>query len=432
MSEIQEKTSPPLSNRSSTSADTLLEDFAALRKAIFLDGLITIASRIRGVGCTVDVENPFYGSFNLIYAVTFLDGVKWAARIPLHGVKESFHDSDAKALKSQALTMRFIKQNTSIPVPDVIHFDTTFDNALGAPFLLITWLEGIPIYSAWRKTSSFDDHTILDERREKMLRSVGKVMAQLRFLSAPKLGELDFEPTNDTNEKLRVKDFQYMHSLHLEEHSEDVMFSDIGPFDHTRDFLSALEKDSIPDRPLDDFARGQRELLKIMIDSIPVVEHEKFVLVHPDFDSQNFLVNEEGTVTGVLDWDGVSTYPRYIGYSRYPGWLTRDWDPLIYNYGENRIPDGKEEDSPETLRKLRKMYFSIMQEELGEDEAKWTINSHLFEAIEIAARNPMNSSSIITLLLSVALGKGDLAEEKINILKEKFREALACTTHIIE
>jgi hypothetical protein len=47
-----------------------------------------------------------------------------------------------------------------------------------------------------------------------------------------------------------------------------------------------------------------------------------------------------------------------------------------------------------TLKKLRKLYY-----ELGEDKARIMINSHLFEAMEIAARNPFATGEIIRLLV---------------------------------
>jgi hypothetical protein len=38
-------------------------------------------------------------------------------------------------------------------------------------------------------------------------------------------------------------------------------------------------------------------------------DHESFVLSHPDVDSQNVLVSEDGTLTALLDWDNVHTVP---------------------------------------------------------------------------------------------------------------------------
>lgn len=66
-----------------------------------------------------------------------------------------------------------------------------------------------------------------------------------------------------------------------------------------------------------------------MIDTISSAANEQFVLTHPDYDVQTFLFDKEGSLTGIIDWDGIITYPRIPGYARYPGWITRNWDPHV-------------------------------------------------------------------------------------------------------
>lgn len=80
---------------------------------------------------------------------------------------------------------------------------------------------------------------------------------------------------------------------------------------------------------------------------------DPFVLVHPDFDIQNFIVSEEGELQGIIDWDGVTAEPRSLGNERYPEWFSRDWDPDMYGYKESMEhgvePECVWEDSPEFL-----------------------------------------------------------------------------------
>lgn len=63
-----------------------------------------------------------------------------------------------------------------------------------------------------------------------------------------------------------------------------------------------------------------------------------FGLAHPDYDIQNVLVTEDGTVCGLIDWDGVAAVPRSFGSESFPRWLTHDWDPFFYDY--NAATDG--------------------------------------------------------------------------------------------
>ncbi len=40
---------------------------------------------------------------------------------------------------------------------------------------------------------------------------------------------------------------------------------------------------------------------------------DPFVLAHPNFDTQNSVVSEEGEVRGDIAWDSISAVPRTLG-----------------------------------------------------------------------------------------------------------------------
>lgn len=44
----------------------------------------------------------------------------------------------------------------------------------------------------------------------------------------------------------------------------------------------------------------------------------------PDYDFQNIYIDNDGKVTGLLDWDDLIIGPRQAGYARYLLWLVRD------------------------------------------------------------------------------------------------------------
>ncbi|KAK8187002.1 hypothetical protein IWZ00DRAFT_490250 [Phyllosticta capitalensis] len=73
--------------------------------------------------------------------------------------------------------------------------------------------------------------------------------------------------------------------------------------------------------------RGQREILQLFVDCLPSsplqnnVEKERFVIAPLDFNWHNILVDEEGNVTGFLDWDSVRTVSRFLGWAALPIWL---------------------------------------------------------------------------------------------------------------
>ncbi|RFN47675.1 hypothetical protein FIE12Z_8064 [Fusarium flagelliforme] len=151
--------------------------------------------------------------------------------------------------------------------------------------------------------------------------------------------------------------------------------------------------------------RASNKMLEALVQSSPNLNsHSRFVLCPPDFDSQNILVDpESGSVVGLIDWDLCHTMPPHMGYARYPGFITRDWDPLMYRY-----PVIKTEDSPETLQRFRQHYNNELGKSLlCEGDWEFTKNSHISEAIWNAALNSFIRKGILRRFIEVALGIED-------------------------
>lgn len=156
-----------------------------------------------------------------------------------------------------------------------------------------------------------------------------------------------------------------------------------------------------------------------------------FVLAHPDFDIQNDMVSEDGGLQALIDWDGICAVPRSLGNERYPGWLTRDWDPAMYSCAEEMEregfePEGVWEDSAETLAFYRALHDGFMRSCLlsrqdacdpGEHQGlkkldegiKLTRNSLVAENLYIAATDPLCTGSIMDKVfdtIAEIVGKG--------------------------
>jgi hypothetical protein len=192
-----------------------------------------------------------------------------------------------------------------------------------------------------------------------------------------------------------------------------------GPFESTKAYLLAMLDDpteAVKERKISDAGLC---LLRLAIDSIPpsLDTPPTFSLGHPDFNYQNIFTNDEGDITGLIDWDGTHTLPRALGFARYPSWITRDWDPVKYGYDE---PDGREEDSPAQLLSYRREYAASMaalrlpeQSYLPHD----TTLSMILEAIEIAVEDTVCRPWIIIRLLEYAF------DAKVPFTFKEFGEA---------
>ncbi len=124
-------------------------------------------------------------------------------------------------------------------------------------------------------------------------------------------------------------------------------------------------------------------------------------------------MDDEGNLTGIIDWDNVQTCPRCLGYAAYPGWISRDWDPLMY--GWPMLPDS--ENSPDELERYRKHYNEAMGEAMGKSgDWEFTEKSHVWEAVWIAATNSMNQLDICRKFIEQA-GDVDM-KETIGVLMD--------------
>ena len=388
-----------------------LEDFSKLLGTIDPKALVTIASDLRnGQTCIIDTE-PRSGSFNLVYLLTFEDETKWAARIPQHGTRDHFAEGQSETMRAELELLQTIHKETSIPVPEVVYFDTSFDNALGAPFSLATWLEGLPAYRAW-----FDPTgpTSLDQRRLRILESLADSAVQLGRWSAPTIGLPILRRNGEKSivesvTKIRTRDAAKEMDLIMDGVKEDpVCFYEDGPFGSTAEYLRSILNSSEFKIPIPNI-KGHRKLLELMVDALGLCETrsppKSFVLSHPDFAAQNVLVHEDGTLSGILDWDGIHTVPMQLGYAKCPFWIMRDWLPDEYAFWSRNSNHSKNEDLPAELARYRKHYYRLVQQRLhseGSGDMNF-INSHVFQALVLACKDQHVFHSIVTKIARTCL-----------------------------
>lgn len=337
---------------------------------------------------------PILGAYNAVYILQFSDNTKWVARIPgKASLPSRFSALDARRMDTDLRIMRFIRDKTSIPLPEVFAWETTSD-AIGAPYALMSFVTGKPISSLW-----FDKAINSENRRLKCLEQIAQYMCQFHALKFDKIGALFFD---DQNNVIGVGEFV---QLNLPEGPDDDPWgntSTSAPFDSTKSFLLD-EWDDCNDVSAE-WRRQEVKIVRMAVDSIPetLLHDGSFTLTPPDFDSQNIFVDDEGNITGFIDWDSVITQPRVLGYCRYPTFITRDWDPAMYAYGEG---DSTHENSPQELSYYRQIYadvfahFGLPATEFSPDDTKL---SHIVEAIEIAAGSRICRSGIVEKLLDHA------------------------------
>lgn len=411
------------------------------------------------ISCRV-INPPLCGSFHIIFPIEFVDGVTWMLKIPASGYR--FGSVAAAALVSEARTMQMLRKETSIPVPAVYAFETSSENTLSSPFILMEKLCGRPLYHLW--FDSEKPKACLEHWRVKALQSLAGAMVQLNKFTlntggslvfdsdgtlvglsgakavdgvamfnkarAPQFGQdVSGEEGKNIPSEVRV-DPAESHTLNAtddnqgdadESDDEDIIY-ERGPFNCPKAyFLSNLDRSDKAFRA-DAYDRGTDMSLRLFSEWAFANSRNQggnFVLTHPDLDVQNILVAEDGTLTGLIDWDGVAAVPREVGCAQYPLWLMRDWVPSRYRYdiekGEAYANAGYEESSPAELASYRALYAQLMEVEIGKMtggsnktttfgtspkyEAGLTRRSLIMRSLDLSAGDPWVALSTVNYII---------------------------------
>ena len=381
------------------------ERFRAIMAAVDLDKVKQVALGLRiqqqpgcvsegdpsqSLDCTI-AEERYCGSFNLVHVVQWSDGLKWILRIPGHGLE--FDANDVIRMNNEYRTMEYIRSTTKIPIPQVFYWETDCER-IGVPFAFMSFVEGQPLYTVWFELS--------DDARLGILSSLAAHMSQLRKLEFPAMGMLHFE---DLQTQPRVGPI-YSRELKLYEEGWGSHHVE-GPYvSMSEQLLKSLAQMEVRSKSTE----GVQRLLEVLIKSIPKTFdcNGHFYPSPDDLNFQNIMVNEAGEITGIIDWDNVTTKPAAFGYARYPLWITRDWDPVYYEYsfGDFVRPDDVPDASrPEELVRYRRHYMAAFAALSPKNhDPLMTKASHILEAICVAVNSSLSSGYILGKIIAHAWG----------------------------
>ncbi|KAI0841672.1 phosphotransferase enzyme family protein [Hypoxylon sp. FL0890] len=196
-----------------------------------------------------------------------------------HGDKKVIVKSGSTTRMVEALTMKFVKEHTSIPVPEVI--DVWQDGKLGPVRIVMEFIEGDPLDRAWDKFTEEEKTSIITQLRG--------YFNELRQFHGEFIGGIDMSYCEDP----------YFASDH----------GAYGPYEDEWAFNQGLAKAWLTEREDDPFLQGLCDILtKTMTD-------HKIVLTHNDLDPRNIIVRGS-EVVAILDWEQAGFYPEYWEYCR--------------------------------------------------------------------------------------------------------------------
>lgn len=325
------------------------------------------------------------GSYNCAYILESSYKERLCVRVPACGFPARWNDFDGKLLRESALGMKYIRNKTDLPVPRLLSYDTTMDNEIEAPYIVMSFLAGKPLEEAWPQQKD-EDFAVTEARRMTMLHSLAKTMRLLEPTVFSRYGALHFDseeavPTVGDTSRLTTEDIFVIARK----------FKSVPSRASLRDYVLAarhhrFEEHHYPEEDLDSLTKGLFMLWELMLDSfLEVVQlepHEpNFVLMQSDFNPQNILVDDRGNVSGLIDWDCLEAIPRQIGWCSIPHWLKRDWTPE-YSWP---TPAGSKQvlQQPHEFDKYRKAYTRYIRDACpgSKNDSRFTAKSHIYWAL---------------------------------------------------
>ncbi|KAH6220328.1 hypothetical protein HBI42_103140 [Parastagonospora nodorum] len=428
-------------------------------------------NKIRSHTCRIAHRKE--GSFHHCVFFDIDDGQEseqaYVLRIPAHGTQGKWQEEDAFMLRNEAVMMQHIRHHTKCPVPEVISFDQTLNNSIGAPYILMKKVTGMSALDVWQGNHLYEPpapgdeylnadqpSVLLEAIRINFIRSLAVAMSHLHKLEFSNIGVPVFEHPEDEEPSSIGPAYVW--------HTKSTMqpIKGIGPFPTSRQFFEAgvqrcwsLDVTELDDMHSDDEEmlehKGIKKILNLVVESEPFaapyeslpfdcLDEESatnpaapklFVLRHDDLDLQNILVDYKGNVTGIIDWDGCMAVPRCVGYTSLPTFLRRDWLPGHMVSGWPYITW--------SIQRYREAYSAAMKKACGSDnnDARFTKKSAIYQALFAVLYEDEECPTVLGNMLGeidgfrrvdpwdlcVQLGKGWPAAEKV--LKGKITHLLA-------
>lgn len=288
-------------------------------KELDINTISRIARKYLGHDEEVPIDVTFHakGAFNKLYKVSTL-GSNCLMRVSLP--VNPHHKTE-----SEVATIGFVRNETDLPVPRIIAFDSDNQNKLGFEWILMELMPGVPLKKRWRRMSW--------ESKEEIIRRLVKYQAQLFEKRFAGIGNLFIQHHGVTEAHWEghtlARPFILGRIVSLIFFWGDHLTHDVprGPFKTSHEWLRTrlqfvlidqerILRTSDDEDDIED-AEFAKDLAERMLQVLPTVfspdtsRIELSILFPDDLSMQNILVDENSEMTAVVDWECVSMMPPW-------------------------------------------------------------------------------------------------------------------------
>ncbi|TIA34294.1 hypothetical protein D6C78_06949 [Aureobasidium pullulans] len=250
-------------------------------------------------------KHEVMGGMNIHVNVEFQDGVTWLARIRRSNATSPPPVVRDYIILSELATLQFL-ENVNVPTPRLLGYALEADegNSVGVGYMLIEKLPGNPL--DWARATEDQKHRIIDQLADHAI-------------------ELSKHPLDKIGSFNRPGD-EHIGPIAREEFSNvtDGAIHALGPFTSMQGYYIGylhnildriLTRQLYTHHPLDAYLI-HRFLLDLTERVWPVEgENEKIYLNHADDKGDHVLVDDDYTITGIVDWKWAFSAPCALSFN---------------------------------------------------------------------------------------------------------------------
>lgn len=250
------------------------------------------------------------GAFNKLYLVKVGDS-SWLMRISLPVCPR-------QKTRSEVTTMKWVRENTTIPVPRVFAFDDSNANEIGFEWILMEFMPGQTAYNRWRKLSM--------AQKVFFTQRVAEFQGQLFRHNFPAVSFRGIGTLDSGAEQEGASPGCFINADFF---IGDRIKCDVprGPFRSSHDWLRGcldvsyregetlltVAEDEDDRKEAEQGLEAARRLRDVLPRIFPSIQDppERTALYHHDLNLAHMLIDEQGNITAVLDWECVSALPLW-------------------------------------------------------------------------------------------------------------------------
>lgn len=212
--------------------------------------------------------------------------------------------------------LQILRQQSTIPIPEIVQFDPTTSNPLGKPYVIMKRLSGSPLWSSY--------YEMTHESKCVIAQSLGKVFAEMHSITSTVAGKITLSafPEVSSRGSLMIQPLDKLESDTMVPYkvgpaSQNTFDTLCGIIDRQKEILMTSGPDDEVELGL--FEEWQK--IASEMNDLGIFDQDGYCLCHLDFEARN-IMSQQQAITGILDWDTALFAPLFVSCTP-PMWI---WD----------------------------------------------------------------------------------------------------------